>query len=159
MSENVPANSNDETHEHNYVDKETFKKLFNSEYVSDSDSEDRAEVNDMAFSSEEYQYQRYLTTPGFKFRWLTRDLELSYLRNPAEVSQYSDLIGFTEEIYSVGAKKTSLWFALQIFSQLNLRVSIDGFGRKEANPRRSKSEVVQREESGGGWLSKLGKNK
>ena len=168
MSNDITNSSNNNNHDsHNnqadnqpYIDKEVYAKLFSSEYGTDSDTRENADKNDTDFTSEEFQYQKYLTTPGLKHLWLTRDLELSYLKNTNEVSDFGDMISFVDEIYSLGAKKTALWFALQVYSLLALRVSINGFGRMEANPRRSKSEVVNREESvTSGWLSKFGKKR
>ena len=96
---------------------------------------------------EEFEFKKFTIIPGFKAPYMTKDLQLSNLRE-WEVPLFSKILNFAAEMKRIGAIATANFFARQIFFYLNLKVSVDGFGRKELNTRREEVKSSTREETG-----------
>jgi len=132
-----------------------FKHLFGDSILTKAQQEMMLKDYGNGFRNEELEFKRYVVTPTTPNNLLSKDLQLSNIRE-SDVPVLSDALTFAKELKDIGAIKTSEWFSFFVYSFLNLKVSVNGFGRKELNTTRHE-ESAKTEPTSSGWLSKTKK--
>jgi len=138
------------------LSEDQFKEIFGDTYFKETLAKaegKQGESGEGVFRSEEYEFKKFIVSPPLFSPYFTKELQLSQLKE-WEVPSLSNYISFAEECRKIGAFNTADFFFKRVFSYLLLKVSVNGFGRKELNTRRE--EVSSRTESaevkkGGGF--------
>ena len=133
------------------LSEDVFQEVFGDNYFKDlkkKAKEAAIAAENLEFRSEEFEFKKFTVIPGFDAPYMAKDLQLSNLRE-WEVPIFSKILNFAAEMKRIGALATADFFARQIFFYLNLKVSVDGFGRKELNTSRQEVKSSSKEEIGG----------
>jgi|GEM_PF-6111766 len=146
-NKNVVRSDNDSIE----LSEDVFREVFGDNYFTDlkqKAKEAAVAAENLEFRTEEFEFKKFTVIPGFKAPYMSKDLQLSNLRE-WEVPIFSKILNFAAEMKRIGALATADFFARQIFFYLNLKVSVDGFGRKELNTSRQEVKSSSKEEIGG----------
>ena len=119
------------------VTEDEFKEMFGDTYykqtVGKSDLVQNYASGD--FRSEEYEFKKFIVTPDYTGPFVIKELGLSQLKD-SEVPLLAEILNFASELDRVWAKATAEYFFRRILFHLQLKVSVNGFGRKELNTSR-----------------------
>lgn len=139
---------------------DTFKEIFGDTYFKETLAKAEgfnANAGESAFRTEEYEFKKFIVTPDHPSPYFVKDLQLSQLKD-WEIAPLSNILSFAEECRKIGAFNTAEFFFKKVYFYILLKVSVDGFGRKELGTKReevtTKTETSEKQSGGFSFLGK-----